>query len=374
MSNLRFCPHGGATVSGDLPVPDDRADYRHGRVPVFVGCNHLVCSECGEEVRQVPNLQVDGLYSNLPDLNASNDWASLDCTSPGHDVRLYACACRGWLETHMHLMDDPDPEPGDPQLPWRCQGHPIPELPTGLDGAELPDVASVIAAAKAALVGTIPADAPAPSSFVPTLWLNRLYGFFEGSPVAEAMAGVLAEALSSDDALVVGSALRFYVRFPLAPGFEGVLDLAEEVGLATTYPCPYGEGTIDRQVGDAVLSRASCAGDEDPTDVRAVAMTLAGLTDEGLEVDHDIIRQLVREHPEWAARHAVAIVVADTRRLSPLMYGLKDADEAACEVAAGVALAGDPRIDADAIERLLDGSYWRNRPSKLVILGALAKR
>ena len=91
--------------------------------------------------------------------------------------------------------------------------------------------------------------------------------------MAEAIAGVFTEALSSDDTLVVGSALRFYVRFPLAPGFDGVLDLAEELGMATTLPSPYGEGTIDRQVGDAVLSRASFAGEEDPTDLRAVAMT-----------------------------------------------------------------------------------------------------
>ena len=103
-------------------------------------------------------------------------------------------------------------------------------------------------------------------------------------------------------------------------------------------------------------------------------MTLAGLTSEGLEVDNDITRQLVREHPEWAARNAVAIVIADKRRLSPLMYGLKDVNQPAYVVAAGVALAEDERIDSDAIERLLNGSYWRNRPSTPVILGVLAKR
>lgn len=374
MDTLRFCPHGGTTVSGNLLVPSDPADYRHRRVPVFVGCNHLVCSECGQAVRQARNLEVEGLYSNLADLNASDDWASLDCTSEGFDVRLYACACRGWLETHMHLMNDPDPDPDeDPELPWRCQGHPPPTLPSRLDGAELPDDASVLSAAGASLGGSVPPDAPAPSNFVPTIWLGRLYGYVEGTPVAQPLAEAIAAGLGSDDPSLVGSALRFFVRFPRAKGFEAVLELAERVGMATTFPSPYGDRTIDRQVGDAVLSRAS-SGEGDTLDTRALAMTLAALTVPGIEIDNDLCRQLVGEHAEWASHNAVAIVQAEPRRLGALMYGLKDAEEPAYEVVAGVALASDESIDGAALERLLDGSYWRSRPSTPVILGALAKR
>lgn len=85
------------------------------------------------------------------------------------------------------------------------------------------------------------------------------------------------------------------------------------------------------------------------------------------------MRELVRNHPEWAAHNAVAIVTADPSRLGSLMYGLKDANEPAYEVVAGLSLAADPAVDSEALEVLLGGSYWRWRPSTKVILEALAK-
>ena len=374
MSTLRFCPHGGTTVSGNLLVPTDPADYRHRRVPIFLGCNHLVCSECGQEVRQAPNLRVQGLHSNLPDLKASDDWASLTCTFLEHDFRLYACACRGWLETHMHLMEPPDPDPEEnPELPWRCKGHPLPSLPAMFDGSDLSDDASLLVLVDAAMNGTVPSKAPAPASFVPSIWLSRLYGYIQGTPAADAMLNIMQAAVETGHPTRVGTALRFYARFPRAPGFISVLKLAEEVGLGAQYPSAFGEKTIERQVGDAVFSRASSS-EGDPLDAKALAMTLAGLSEPGVTVATEIVRELVRDHPEWAARNAVAIVTADPSRLGPLMYGLKDADEPAYEVVAGLSLAADPAVNSEALEVLLGGSYWRWRPSTKVILEALAKR
>ena len=153
------------------------------------------------------------------------------------------------------------------------------------------------------------------------------------------MLDIMQAAVESGHPTRVRTALRFYARFPRAPGFVSALKLAEEVVLGAKYPSAFGEKTIERRVGDAVFSRAS-SGEGDSLDAKALAMTLAELSEPGVTVATEIVRELVRDHPEWAAHNAAAIVTADPSRLGPLMYGLKDADEPADEVVAEIPMSG----------------------------------
>lgn len=50
MTDLAYCPQGGWLVSR-YPLPEDPADHWTWGVGADIGCNHLVCSGCGEAVR-----------------------------------------------------------------------------------------------------------------------------------------------------------------------------------------------------------------------------------------------------------------------------------------------------------------------------------
>lgn len=162
------CDEGGLLVNGHRVVPADPSDlFKHGLARP-VGCNRLVCGNCGKPVRQSTSffLKKEALQ-RLPEVYDSPDWSQLDelrgdWWTPA--FRFYACRCACWTETSdSRALRDPTLHADEVLPPWGCAGHPQANLPVTMDGFTFDEEADVARVVRDALLGRLPAAAATPA-------------------------------------------------------------------------------------------------------------------------------------------------------------------------------------------------------------------
>jgi len=124
--NDNYCDRSGFLVGANGVVPADRRRYRHAQDP-DIGCNELGCDSCGQQVRQMPRVELTDPEAVRPvGLFRQDDWLQLPFIRQRAEstARLYACACMVRSVTW--------PEPMGPEFPmidesmhqrWQCMGH-----------------------------------------------------------------------------------------------------------------------------------------------------------------------------------------------------------------------------------------------------------
>lgn len=111
-------------VGLDVELPTDPSVANEG-CPPRVGCNHLVCEDCGAEVRHADRRSITSNYppsKNLIEaLYASSDPASsphLDAAPVNRLSRAYFCRCN-WASVNLGGTKSL----GLVDAPWACAGH-----------------------------------------------------------------------------------------------------------------------------------------------------------------------------------------------------------------------------------------------------------
>ncbi len=237
---MRFCVYGGHVIEGHTRLPGDPVDHDAARLPIL-GCNRLRCPLCKAQVRSVAQrdardrrgpLEVAALAA----LYEVDELAASPLLAPSEGTRLYLCRCTSWAESiGRRPLGGPDPDPStDPHAPWRCEGHPVPELPHVFDGEEItPD--TVGDTMHRALAGAPPAGA-APDDKQRGFWPARMAQRLAGTPwEARAVAALLA-GVDDPEPKVRSRALHALLVLERPEGAERAVELlgGDRTGFAGT--------------------------------------------------------------------------------------------------------------------------------------------
>jgi hypothetical protein len=362
----RFCSDGGLTVDESGRLLDDTTRYHHP-AGVRVGCSRLVCGRCGADVRNHPGVggQQD-LRDRIGELYETADWSEFPGLEP-IAARLYACRCTIWLEASVHSMEDPDPDPLDPILPWRCSGHPCPTLPTRIAGEPIEPRRDFSQLVRRVFRGRVPLRATELSVVFdefPAMWLCDLYAQLRGLPEAAGLLQAIAELLDEPNELLRGGALYFFSRFPEVAG--AVVDRARRANRAErarTWPTPFDEEVVETSVDDVLLAVVEAAA-EDPN-VRALARE--GVR-EGWLPDR-AIATVAGWDGAWLTEHVAVLA----ERWEEVFDTLVSEGQGQLVSRLGTALARSGVVPLDRLQRWLREP--RNRDSSYaLVLGAVARR
>lgn len=253
---MNRCARSGYLVDATSTLPSDPTDFQVEGLPV-VGCTRIRCGRCGAFVRNAPGLAFrtrdDVSASELAALYALTDLASSPLL---HQVRpewrLYVCKCSRWLETSAHACAEPDPDANtDPDMPWRCEGHPSIALPHDIDGASVSSPSELRELATRGFHGVTPPRVR-PADAERGDWLARLYSRLDpggprgsaplhlrpggrsesdplhlGPPDAAVVVEVALSALEDPAVRTRALALRFFYDLPIEAGRARLLALLE---------------------------------------------------------------------------------------------------------------------------------------------------
>ncbi len=379
MDVLRYCAHGGRVVADFIEVPDEPTRYDHPAAPE-VGCSRLVCRDCAAPVRNHPGVGGTGpLHQRIVELYESQRWSELDWLEP-IAARLYACRCRVWLEASSHLMNDPDPEPEDPVFPWRCTGHPPPDLPAEIHGIRVEPDMDFEPVVRRAFADQAPEPAQTEPDFrtFPASWITALWLQLAGLPAADSLARSVVRCLQSDEQWLRGSALYFLRRLPSAGGFADVLELASQPGLLTReWPSRYGEGEALASPLEVLMERLDAVppGVElDPVEERAATM-LRDRVLTGEDGGHvGVVRVVADYFGDWLASHIEQIEAAWPGRWKGVLDALVNSGQEDNAAIGGVAIASGGRVPTGELQAWLEEPVNRYNAHGLVIEAALRGR
>jgi hypothetical protein len=233
MSANRFCLHGGRVVGGNQRLPEDPCEYQAASLATVIGCNRMACPRCQAKVRwSAPGwVGKEDLRPKLAELYGAQDWTDHPLLAREHDsYRLYACRCTLWAGVSDYWTADPDRDTlHEPELPWRCQGHPLPSLPVTLGDTAIAVDSDWRRLVARILDGWSPVDLGAqPGDAGPGLRLAWLYAYLVGLPEADAFSKAVGATLVDPDTQKAAAALYFFERFPHAEGFEALVRQAED--------------------------------------------------------------------------------------------------------------------------------------------------
>ena len=121
----RRCLFDGALVGTQFPVPEQAAVH-YDDPKRLVGCNHLVCPDCGAAVRHFDGYRLarepDGPGGEITLLYETADagaQALLTRSMSGGDFRVYVCRCNYEQTAAVRKLSQ-----GDVAVNWACAGHP----------------------------------------------------------------------------------------------------------------------------------------------------------------------------------------------------------------------------------------------------------
>jgi uncharacterized protein (TIGR02996 family) len=227
---VNFCARSGYLVDGTQVIPTDPTDIHVEDAPI-VGCSHLWCSVCRAAVRDAAGLAFatrDELtQGQLSALYQTADLASSSLLHRGAPAwRLYLCRCSRWLETSRHACVDRDPDEADPNVPWRCAGHPPLTLPADVDGTVVTTQQELRELAARGFHDLAPPRVR-PADRERAEWLARLATRLSPSDAAVVRSAALA-ALEDAAPRTRGLALRFFRCAPSEQAHARVLDLYDK--------------------------------------------------------------------------------------------------------------------------------------------------
>jgi len=310
-TTVHRCLGRGYLVGADSWFPDDRRDYFAGGLGLFIGCNSLVCDQCGAPVAAQLGFSAAPSLAELEQLAASApagaatapDLASLPAYVAGGAGRLYACRCLVRLVAGPIALEVPEAARDmEEELPWHCAGHP-PLAGDAFDGlaltADWRSVARQALAVRTALHPRVDA--------LRGFQAHRLHAMLarddERSALSRAIAGEV-----SDDALR-GAVTLFFARHPLAPGLAEVAAFYEaNPVLFSGVAAEWGpKETLDEYLAYAFAHSLTIApqGPEAPRvrdAFRAMATRAPGLG--------PALMRLARIDPTWTQDHIGAIGMA----------------------------------------------------------------
>ena len=371
-------------------VPSDGADHWVSGLCDIIGCNRLACQRCGRPVRSAPDLRpaAGSLKKKLTEMAASQDWTELEFLERSSSGRLYACDCHWFHAVSRHLTQDQDPDRRqDINFPWACAGHPPPTIPLTVDDLPIEHDTDIARLASRALSEGAPAGASLGFREYPAGWLGRIYYRLRDLPEAEALGQAVGELLFSDDPELVGGALAFYRVWRSAPGRERVLELADRVGAAKTFPSKFGVtkavpskwdrflrteipespgATLTHQVRDLESVPKKVLGH---LETLACAPGAGGMNSGQLD---GLFAALAAHDGEFLAREAASIALGDDRRAGAVLRALQGTKRAELVVVAGTALINAGGYE-DALERFLGAFYSHGEPWTPVLRLALAE-
>jgi hypothetical protein len=330
MDGLHHCRRRGFLTGDDDWLPDDPREYFGEHHGIYaIGCNNLLCAECGSRVRSAPGrwtppgLSPEALY-------AEPDWLRLpEASARQWGNRLYGCRCFTFTANASEsLVLDSDAVEIGPSR-WCCAGHPPLELPGQLAGIDLgrdPDWDTVVAAHLG--VATTPPLHPGLDGHL-GFALTRIYlalgDEVERGRLGEAIAARCGRASPAERA---GIAL-FYAQIPTAPGFDAVLaSWRSEPSSWDALPSLWGpEPDLRAVLVEAAafrVGRRRSQGQDDPVAldmIRRAALTRPGLGGKIFCLEHI--------DPGWAIEHLapmMALASADGWKAVLLAVPVPSAD------------------------------------------------
>jgi hypothetical protein len=306
---MSFCFLDGYLVNAAHPLAKDASDCHVPRLPL-IGCNRIRCGACGASIRSQAGLgyresnqkvDVQRIYE-LADLATSPDLVA----EPGH--RLYLCRCRRWVEHSTRALNDPDAEDSfqAPRLPWKCDGHPVVELPHEFDGV-LVTQDNLAELVTRSLHGTTP-PASYPEDSREAFWAVRMHVRLAETPWQEVVVRAASAGLEDAEPKVRGRALQFFVSLELPLGMARALELLEgDRRLYAGIPDEITSVRIDKTLEDS-LWRVASPLVRTPGRARDLARAEAVVPGKGRRILFDA---LASGDPEWVAGHVEEMVRAN---------------------------------------------------------------
>ncbi len=328
MSLLRFCRDGGYTVEPSGWLPDDSYAYRWSDRTPRPGCSRLGCPRCGADVvawngfDRIPGESVEAaaLYE------AGREAAQRDGkVAPRTSSRLYLCRCTVHSESLYTAMADPEAH-SSRALPWRCQGHPVPELPWHLDG-EVIDTATLPALVRRAVHGVAPAQTPPwpADQNLPGTWLAQLYAIVPAGAPRFALAAAVNAALTEEGHCARAVALDFYISHPRAPGAETLAGLlqSQPTLFRGVFPRSDAKEDLEQRAHCVLVERLRFVGDDGSTiDPVALEVARQNLLTPGRS-DMSLLFPLGRWDMPWVEAHAVEVLATHPELIGALILILK---------------------------------------------------
>lgn len=227
-TSRNYCYYEGFLVNGDFRLPTDPIDHDDAGLPIL-GCNRLRCPSCNAMVRSANNLSFknDLVRVSTAELYALSDLSTSPLLTARRGTRLYLCRCTSWAQSiGKNALGDPDPDPFvDPVLPWRCDGHPIAELPCTLDGIEVTP-ANVGEITAQSLRGITPPGA-APDDKFDGNWAGRLHARLAKTPWQQAVVDAALACMTDSDFEPRTRALHFFLCRDLPAGAQRAVELLD---------------------------------------------------------------------------------------------------------------------------------------------------
>ncbi len=313
---MNRCAKNGCLVDRTFPLPTDPTELYVARLPP-IGCSRLRCTACGVAVRNavgiafmsrddLPRSELSKLY-DLADLSSS---PLLGKTHPDH--RLYLCRCHRWLEIRYHELDNPDRDLlTDPDVPWRCDGHPAIEFPHDIHGVRVGSRDELRDLAVRGFHGFDPPGIRADER--DAQWLTRLY--YRLSPTdAGIVAQVATACLADPEPLARQRALHFYDDVRDSRARDSLVELLHShralfAGVPDNLPLHQRDTTLEHTAWRILRESVANPG---PARDLARADGLAGRASRAL---YDA---LCRADTQWVTEHAEDLARAAPNRVEDL--------------------------------------------------------
>ena len=311
---MTTCSGGGFLVDGTHIPPEDPTDLDVEGLPV-VGCSRLRCRRCGQPVRSAAGLS----FATRADVPLAQVYATPDLASSPllhrerPEWRLYLCRCARWLETSQHACVIENRDDSDPDVPWRCEGHPSISLPFDLDGSRVATQVEL----RDLVVRGFQGDAPPrtrTSDKVRAEWIARLHWRLNAKDAPVVVSAALF-ALEDPAPRARAFGLRFFYLVPSEQGRARVLELLERrrelfAGVPDPVTTIEVDGTLEHTAWRVVAPLVAVPG---PARERARAEALAGRANVAI---YDVLAQ---HDSGWVTSHGVEIAKAAPHRVSELL-------------------------------------------------------
>lgn len=258
----RLCGRDGLLVPANGTLPTEPEEYYHPGMFDAVGCSHLVCGRCGAAVRNATGLVPHGSRFDAEEAYAANDLARLPYMHAGPresaDFRFYLCRCMNVIVGRATALDA-EPEGDEPRLPWKCAGHPDQAVPFVFCGVSIGRDTNFVDLVTRNFQGWAPDAARPLERRNAGMWINRLYARLLDTGLEGALGTAVSTLLTSTDVGLLGDALDFYLRYPLAAGADGLValwDTEKDGRLTQVHPRAKGGQTLGAYVAIALGLRA----------------------------------------------------------------------------------------------------------------------
>lgn len=320
---MNTCAKDGYLFGGNTPLPSDPTEVHVAGLRA-VPCSRLRCRACKALVRNRAGFSfktpADVTGANLKKIYETPDWAQSPLLHQGlPEWRLYVCQCSRWLETDNNALSDPSNDgPGDPSMPWRCDGHPLAALPHDLHGVlvrtndELHDF--VVAGCR----GTVPPDVR-PEDVKRASWLCRLPPRLTPAH-ARVVVETASECVADRDPVARARALEILTVTRNAAAEQRLLALLDQQpALFVGVPNPISRFDVDSDLaGTAWRVLGPLVATSESIRDRARSMALRG---RGNRAVYDA---LCAADSEWIVKHVEDVVRAAPAVGEDLIYSFYD--------------------------------------------------